>query len=67
MMFDNRTADLQSDSHTLILRRVEGFEKLIRSLRFASQFVLGRSLQPLSSNRKSCGDLLCQMMTFDKC
>src|ERR1700685_1945020 len=34
MTFDDRTADRQSDSHTFILRRVEGFEKLIRSLRF---------------------------------
>src|SRR5580704_224936 len=34
MTLDNRTADRQSDSHTPILRRVEGFEKFIRSLRF---------------------------------
>src|SRR5580692_1803840 len=34
MTLDNRTADRQSDSHALILCRVEGFEESVRRLRF---------------------------------
>src|SRR5579864_8355015 len=33
MTLDNRTADRQSDSHTFILGRVEGFEKPVCRLR----------------------------------
>src|SRR5580700_5200459 len=43
MTFDNRTADRQPDSHTFSLRRVEGSEKLIRSLRFEADSNVGHA------------------------
>src|SRR5580698_7161169 len=63
MTLDNRPADRQSDSHAFILRSVEGFEKLARSLRLEADsnithteahpiMIIGISIIWLSSNQQ---------------